>query len=198
MSGNSSFPVLVVYCKSGINLSAFHVWSQFTRRTAPHGCTVLGSISKTKMPTLWESKATQQHEVPGGVGMLVLGSQLQAAGSPGGELCMQVSPTRWQHMSSRKPLATCLERLRSRKGVTQGSSVPSHFPQRNFDPEMRCATPNICTLVVTTPQSNTHPPHASLSGPFSELIPPLCGLHWAQFKEVAMLYSEKPFPWRFK
>lgn len=95
-----------------------------------------------------------------------------------GSCAMQVSSTRWQHMSSRKPLATCLEHLRSRKGVTQGSSVPSHFPQRNSDPEMRCATPNMCTLVVTPPQSNTHPPlHASLSGPFSELIPPLCGLH---------------------
>lgn len=99
--------------------------------------------------------------------MLVLASKLRVAGSPGGELCMQVSSTRWQHMSSRKPLATCLERLRSRKGVTQGSSVPSHCPQRNSDPEMRCATPNMFTLVVTPPQSNTHTPHMPhCLGPF--------------------------------
>ena len=98
---------------------------------------------------------------------------------------IQVSSTRWQHVSSRKSLATCLQHLRYRKGVTQGSSVQSHSLQRNLDPEMRCATAHMCTLVVTSLQSNTHT--RLIVWPVSELIPPLCGLHGAQFKEVATL-----------
>lgn len=119
------------------------------------------------MPRLWESKATQRHEVPGGAGILVLAGKLQRQEALVGSCATQVSSTRWQHVSSRKPLATCLEHLRSRKGVTQGSSVQSHSLQRNLDPEMRCATAHMCTLVVTSPQSNTHThTHTSLSGPF--------------------------------
>ena len=110
----------------------------------------------------------QRHEVPGGAEILVLANKLQRQEALVGSYAMQVSSTRWQHGSSRKPLATCLEHLRSQKGGDPGVFCPVPFFTKEFKSRNEvCHCTHVYTGCHTSAVQHTHThTHASLSGPF--------------------------------